>query len=75
MSIITEIEGDLFDAPEGTALIHACNCQGSWGKGIAQVFREKYPAAYQIFRAHCQQYLSHPQTQTQTHTRPQLRAL
>ncbi|EEQ89638.2 ADP-ribose 1''-phosphate phosphatase [Blastomyces dermatitidis] len=73
MSIITEIEGDLFDAPEGTALIHACNCQGSWGKGIAKVFREKFPAAYQIFRAHCQQYLSHPQTQT--HTGPQLRAL
>ncbi|KKZ61578.1 ADP-ribose 1''-phosphate phosphatase [[Emmonsia] crescens] len=52
MSIITEIQGDLFDAPEGAALIHACNCQGSWGKGIAQVFRQKYPAAYQIFRAH-----------------------
>ncbi|PGG99706.1 ADP-ribose 1''-phosphate phosphatase [Blastomyces parvus] len=73
MSIITEIEGDLFDAPEGTALIHACNCQGSWGKGIAKAFKEKYPAAYQIFRAHCQQYLSHPQTQT--HPRPHPRAL
>ncbi|PGG96280.1 ADP-ribose 1''-phosphate phosphatase [Helicocarpus griseus UAMH5409] len=65
MSVITEIEGDLFEvAPEGAALIHACNCQGSWGKGIAEAFREKYPAAYQIFRVHCQQYLSHPQTRT-----------
>ncbi|EER37976.1 ADP-ribose 1''-phosphate phosphatase [Histoplasma capsulatum H143] len=72
MSIITEIQGDLFDAPEGAALIHACNCQGSWGKGIAATFKEKYPAAYRIFRSHCQQYLSHPQTwtQTQTETRP-----
>ncbi|KAG5300434.1 ADP-ribose 1''-phosphate phosphatase [Histoplasma ohiense] len=74
MSIITEIQGDLFDAPEGAALIHACNCQGSWGKGIAATFKEKYPAAYRIFRSHCRQYLSHPQTQTQT-SRQQSRIL
>ncbi|EEH32965.2 hypothetical protein PAAG_09129 [Paracoccidioides lutzii Pb01] len=65
MTPITEIQGDLFDAPEGVSLIHACNCQGSWGKGVAQGFREKYPAAYRIFRAHCQQYLANPQIQTQ----------
>ncbi|OAX78183.1 hypothetical protein ACJ72_07514 [Emergomyces africanus] len=64
MGLITEIQGDLFDAPEGAALIHACNCQGSWGKGVAKDFKDKYPAAYQIFRSHCQQYLAHPQTQT-----------
>nr|KMM72344.1 hypothetical protein CPAG_08641 [Coccidioides posadasii RMSCC 3488] len=57
MSRITETEGDLFDAPENTALIHACNCQGSWGKGIAETFRAKYPAAYRIYRSHCQRYL------------------
>ncbi|ODH29719.1 hypothetical protein ACO22_03689 [Paracoccidioides brasiliensis] len=64
MTPITEIQGDLFDAPEGVSLIHACNCQGSWGRGVAQGFREKYPAAYRIFRAHCQQYLANPQVQT-----------
>ncbi|EAW07198.1 putative phosphatase [Aspergillus clavatus NRRL 1] len=55
---ITETEGDLFDAPDGAALIHACNCQGSWGKGIAQAFKNKYPAAFTIYRAHCQNLLS-----------------
>ncbi|GES62242.1 phosphatase [Aspergillus terreus] len=38
---ITEIEGDLFSAPDGAGLIHACNCEGSWGGGIAKAFREK----------------------------------
>ncbi|KAF3891950.1 hypothetical protein GY631_4499 [Trichophyton interdigitale] len=41
MENITEIEGDLFLAPEGAALIHACNCQGSWGKGIALEFKNR----------------------------------
>lgn len=61
MENITEIEGDLFLAPEGAALIRtsfyathsytsdtltrcfidACNCQGSWGKGIALEFKNR----------------------------------
>ncbi|KAH1529276.1 hypothetical protein KXX25_001519 [Aspergillus fumigatus] len=59
-SKITEIEGDLFHAPDGAALIHACNCQGSWGKGIAKAFKDKYPAAFAIYRPHCQNLLSSP---------------
>ncbi|KAK9556118.1 ADP-ribose 1''-phosphate phosphatase [Aspergillus fumigatus] len=59
-SKITEIEGDLFHAPDGAALIHACNCQGSWGKGIAKAFKDKYPAAFAIYRSHCQNLLSSP---------------
>ncbi|KAF9885537.1 ADP-ribose 1''-phosphate phosphatase [Aspergillus nanangensis] len=43
---ITEIEGDLFDAPSDAALIHACNCMGSWGAGIARVFATKVRHAY-----------------------------
>ncbi|KAK2813822.1 hypothetical protein FQN50_000223 [Emmonsiellopsis sp. PD_5] len=66
-SIITELEGDLFsDAPEGAVLIHACNCQGSWGSGIAEVFKRRYPAAYLIYHAHCNSHLSTPQTRTIT---------
>ncbi|KAK2801276.1 ADP-ribose 1''-phosphate phosphatase [Onygenales sp. PD_10] len=62
-SIITELQGDLFsDAPEGAVLIHACNCQGSWGSGIAEVFKRRYPAAYLIYHAHCHSHLSTPQT-------------
>ncbi|PLN86633.1 putative ADP-ribose 1''-phosphate phosphatase [Aspergillus taichungensis] len=59
--MITEVQGDLFDAPDGAALIHACNCQGSWGKGIAEAFKKKYPAAFKIYRAHCQEYLENKQ--------------
>ncbi|KAJ5998006.1 hypothetical protein N7499_005598 [Penicillium canescens] len=54
-SIVTEIPGDLFNAPDGSALIHACNCEGIWGAGIAITFRYRYPAAYEIYRRHCQQ--------------------
>ncbi|RAH46499.1 MIF domain protein [Aspergillus brunneoviolaceus CBS 621.78] len=53
---ILEIEGNLFDAPDGAALIHACNCQGHWGKGIARKFRDKYPNAYIAYRTHCLDY-------------------
>ncbi|KAL1953134.1 hypothetical protein VTO42DRAFT_3569 [Malbranchea cinnamomea] len=64
MSLITETEGDLFDVPDGAVLIHACNCQGSWGKGIAEAFKTTYPAAFRIYRAHCKEHLS-PKNQSQ----------
>ncbi|KKK18341.1 hypothetical protein P175DRAFT_0499367 [Aspergillus ochraceoroseus IBT 24754] len=60
---IREIEGDLFDAPNGAALIHACNCQGSWGKGIALAFRNKYPTAFAIYRSFCQNHARNIQDQ------------
>ncbi|KAL4809305.1 hypothetical protein BDV18DRAFT_131747 [Aspergillus unguis] len=56
-STITEVEGDLFDAPDNAALIHACNCQGAWGAGIAKVFKKKYPAAFKIYNDYCRKYL------------------
>ncbi|KAL5365510.1 hypothetical protein BJX96DRAFT_13876 [Aspergillus floccosus] len=55
---IIEIEGDLFSAPDGAGLIHACNCKGSWGGGIAKAFKKKYPAAYKIYLDHCKKYQS-----------------
>ncbi|KAE8142548.1 ADP-ribose 1''-phosphate phosphatase [Aspergillus pseudotamarii] len=58
---ISETQGDLFDAPDGAALIHACNCIGSWGGGIAKAFKEKYPAAYNIYHSHCQKYKFSPE--------------
>ncbi|KAK3683951.1 hypothetical protein B0T22DRAFT_266772 [Podospora appendiculata] len=45
--------GDLFDAPPRTVLIHACNCTGSWGGGIALAFKKAYPAAYEVYNARC----------------------
>ena len=38
---VTEYAGDLFSVPEGSVLIHSCNCQGSWGGGVAAAFRDK----------------------------------
>ncbi|KAJ6137112.1 Appr-1-p processing [Penicillium samsonianum] len=62
VNFVQETPGDLFDAPNGAALIHACNCQGVWGAGIARAFRERYPAAYKIYRNHCLIYQGHPVT-------------
>ncbi|KAE8373834.1 ADP-ribose 1''-phosphate phosphatase [Aspergillus bertholletiae] len=58
---INEIQGDLFNAPDGAALIHACNCIGSWGGGIAKAFKQKYPAAYAIYHSHCQKHKFSPE--------------
>ncbi|KAF2148980.1 hypothetical protein K461DRAFT_282459 [Myriangium duriaei CBS 260.36] len=51
--LITEEKGDIFSAPPGTLLIHACNCVGHWGAGIAAAFKQRYPAAYTAMKAHC----------------------
>ncbi|KAL2853363.1 hypothetical protein BJY01DRAFT_259108 [Aspergillus pseudoustus] len=59
-SKVTEIQGDLFQAPENAALIHACNCKGSWGSGIAASFKSKYPAAFKVYKAFCDNYLKNP---------------
>ncbi|KDR82620.1 hypothetical protein GALMADRAFT_238031 [Galerina marginata CBS 339.88] len=53
MSNLTHIKGDIFSAPPNSILVHACNTQGSWGSGIALAFRERYPAQYERYRAHC----------------------
>ncbi|KAK3677867.1 ADP-ribose 1''-phosphate phosphatase [Recurvomyces mirabilis] len=50
---ITEVTGDIFDAPPNTLIIHACNCQGSWGAGIAKAFHDRYPSAYKKYATHC----------------------
>ncbi|KAK3304058.1 uncharacterized protein B0T15DRAFT_535385 [Chaetomium strumarium] len=50
---ITDRTGNLFAAPSDSLLIHACNSVGSWGGGIALAFRNLYPEAFKIYRAHC----------------------
>ena len=39
----------LFDAPEGSMLVHACNAQGVWGSGIAAEFKKRYPRSYKEY--------------------------
>lgn len=50
---IKEHIGDLFEAPDNSVIVHACNAVGSWGGGIAAAFRQRYPQAYQIYKKHC----------------------
>jgi len=45
--------GNIFKAPPGSVLIHSCNCLGIWGKGIAEAFRKEYPAAFKVYKNHC----------------------
>ena len=51
--IVVEKVGDLFDAPDEAVLIHACNCIGLWGAGIAAAFKTRYPEAFIKYREHC----------------------
>jgi ADP-ribose 1''-phosphate phosphatase len=57
---IDYIEGDLFSAVDKTGkaiiLLHACNCEGAWGSGIAAQFRKRYRAAYKAYQLHCQRF-------------------
>jgi ADP-ribose 1''-phosphate phosphatase len=50
---VVEKVGDLFDAPDEAVLIHACNCIGLWGAGIAAAFKTRYPEAFIEYREHC----------------------
>ena len=53
---IIESTGDIFDAPLNTLIIHACNCDGSWGAGIAAAFKDRYPKAYMEYVYHCEEF-------------------
>lgn len=44
--MITTKKMSLFDAPEDSIIIHACNSQGVWGSGIAKAFKERYPFSF-----------------------------
>jgi len=57
LCLIEEI-GDIFSAPSNSILIHACNCQGSWGAGIAEAFKKYYPEAFTKYAAHCKKWRS-----------------
>jgi ADP-ribose 1''-phosphate phosphatase len=50
---VTTIKGNLFDAPKGSIIIHACNTKGVWGSGIAKSFAVKFNGAYNVYRAEC----------------------
>lgn len=43
----------LFDAPEGSIIVHACNAQGVWGSGIAKEFKIRYPEQFKYYEQRC----------------------
>jgi ADP-ribose 1''-phosphate phosphatase len=54
--MIEEVKGNLFDAPKGSLIVHACNTQGSWGAGIAAHFARLYPDYYKAYAGQCIRY-------------------
>ncbi|KAK6458776.1 ADP-ribose 1''-phosphate phosphatase [Scheffersomyces xylosifermentans] len=57
--MIRYIKGDLLGHiptnPKAVSILaHACNCHGSWGGGIANVIRRKFPSTYSPYSRHCQ---------------------
>lgn len=55
MSNVTTIKGNLFDAPKGSIIIHACNTKGMWGSGIAAQFAKRFPKARDIYSQVCKE--------------------
>jgi len=44
---------DLFSAPTGSLLAHACNCHGVWGSGIAVTFKATFPKSFEEYKQYC----------------------
>lgn len=55
--MITHKKMSLFDAPEGSIIVHACNAQGVWGSGIAEAFKAKYPRSFKEYNEFCMEGL------------------
>lgn len=54
MSKIIYHQGSLFKAPVlHSILVHACNCQGRWGSGIAKEFARRFPEAHKDYQKLC----------------------
>ncbi len=49
--------GSLFNAPKDkTILIHAVNCMGRWGSGIAIQFKKRFPEAHTDYQTFCESH-------------------
>lgn len=51
--MIHYVKDDLFNAPAEHLLVHACNCQGVWGSGIAKEFKNRFPEAFKVYQYAC----------------------
>lgn len=46
-------EMSLLDAPRGSMLVHAVNCKGVWGSGIAKEIKARHPRAFLDYASWC----------------------
>lgn len=46
---------NLFDAPATALKVHACNCKGVWGSGIAKEFKLRYPDSFLWYEKICKE--------------------
>jgi ADP-ribose 1''-phosphate phosphatase len=54
--MIIHKKGSLFDTPEGSWLVHACNAQGVWGSGIAKEFKDRFKDSFREYYRFCFQH-------------------
>lgn len=45
--------GDIFNIEGVLNYAHGCNCAGAMGKGIAVLFKERYPEMYKEYKRRC----------------------
>jgi O-acetyl-ADP-ribose deacetylase (regulator of RNase III) len=57
---LIERTGDLFAFQDFDALAHGVNCRGVMGKGIAVVFKHRYPKAFEVYRDACERKVLTP---------------
>ena len=53
------VKGDLF-ASSLPAVAHGCNCAGAMGKGIAVMFKKKFPRMFEEYKIRCKEGLFLP---------------
>lgn len=54
MKIIYTTE-DIFKVKEYSIIVHACNCKGYWGAGIARQIKQRYYRHFQLYSEFCRQ--------------------
>jgi len=68
---IKYVKMSLFDAPNGSVLVHACNAQGVWGSGIAKEFKSVFPKAFDEYNNYCNMNLPYHSVGTTLITKPE----
>lgn len=51
--MITHKRISLFEVPDESIIVHACNAKGVWGSGIAAEFKKRYPDSFKCYKEHC----------------------